>query len=174
MTGDTRPVWLLDVDGVVNALNPGWGDTARAKCAGLTIRWAPDMVARIRALHASGLVEVRWSTTWCGFPDQLAALGALLDMHFESAFTRRPIPKTWADLKAEAAHMVLAEGRRLVWADDSEVGAARQLYPMVAAAEADGRALLVQPDSRSGLQPEHLDAIEAFVGLCVAPNGGPR
>ncbi len=69
MTDDKRPVLLLDVDGVINAFNPGWGDTARAKCAGLTVRWSPDMVARIRALHASGLDEVRWSTTWCGFPD---------------------------------------------------------------------------------------------------------
>ncbi len=174
MTDDKRPVLLLDVDGVINAFNPGWGDTARAKCAGLTVRWSPDMVARIRALHASGLVEVRWSTTWCGYPDQLAALGVLLDLHVESAFTQRPMSKTWADLKVEAAHSVLAAGRRLVWADDSEVGAARRLHPPIAAAEADGRALLVQPDPERGLQPADLDAIDAFVRLCVAPNGGPR
>lgn len=109
------PVWLLDVDGVLNASKPGWGGPPRkTNVAGLTIRWAPPLVARIRTLHASGVVEVRWSTTWCGYPDQLADLGTLFHLDLESAFGDRPMSKTWADLKVEAAMGVLTEGRRLV------------------------------------------------------------
>ncbi|GAB7036225.1 MULTISPECIES: hypothetical protein [Catenuloplanes] len=52
-------------------------------------------------------------------------------------------------------------GRRLIWTDDEALpppGAARD------ALTADGRAMLVAPDSRRGLQPADLDAIEAFAG----------
>jgi hypothetical protein len=55
---DLPPVLLLDVDGVINALRPPWDDTDRAKCRGLTIRWAPTAVARIRNLHDAGLGTV--------------------------------------------------------------------------------------------------------------------
>lgn len=157
------PVWLLDVDGVLNASKPGWGGPPRkTSVAGLTIRWAPPLVARICALHDAGAVEVRWSTTWCGYPDQLADLGALFRLDLESAFGDRPMSKTWADLKVEAALSVLAEGRRLVWTDDDEVDAARRLFPELAAAEAAGIALLIAPRSNRGLQPEDLDLIETF------------
>ena len=153
---------LLDVDGVINAMRPPWDDTDRAKCHGLTIRWAPPAVARLRALHDAGLVEARWCTTWCGFPDQLASLQDVLDLKLASAFGDRPASKTWGDLKVEAAIAVLAEGRRLVWVDDGEVDAGRRLFPAVAESEADGRALLVQPESLYGLTAEHLDEIEVF------------
>lgn len=156
------PVLLLDVDGVVNAMRPPWDDVERTKCHGLTIRWAPAAVDRLRAMHDAGLVEVRWCTTWCGFPDQLAALGDVLGLDLMSAFGRRPASKTWGDLKVEAAIAVLAEGRQLVWVDDGEVDAGRRLFPAVAEGEADGRALLVQPESLHGLTSEHLDEIEAF------------
>lgn len=78
------------------------------------------------------------------------------------AFGDRPMSKTWAELKVEAALAVLTSGRRLIWTDDGEVDAGRRLYPGIAAAEADGRALLIQPVSRLGLQPGHLGLIEAF------------
>lgn len=157
------PILLLDVDGVLNAMRPPWDDTDRTKCHGLTIRWAPAAVARLRALHNTGLVEARWCTTWCGFPDQLADLQDVLELKLVSAFGKRPASKTWGDLKVEAAIAVLAEGRRLVWVDDGEVDAGRRLFPAVAAGEAAGRALLVQPESLYGLTAEHLDEIEVFV-----------
>jgi hypothetical protein len=60
-----RPVWLLDVDGVLNAARPGWGEAPRsgtAYSAGqpFSLRWAPALVARIRELHGRGVVEIRW------------------------------------------------------------------------------------------------------------------
>lgn len=158
-----QPVWLLDIDGVINANKPGWSAAPRKVfCGGFTIRWAPALIVRIRQLHRAGRVEVRWSSTWCGYPTQLGELSTQLGVDFLPSFGDRPPTKTWGDLKVEAAIDVLASGRRLVWTDDDEVDAARHLFPQLAEAEADGRALLIAPQSNRGLQPEHLDQIEAF------------
>lgn len=157
-----RPVWMLDIDGVLNVFQPSWGiDLTRVK-VGFPIRYNQPLIDRIRAIHTSGLAEVRWSTTWCGYRDQLVWLGRLFDLDLTRAFGDRPMSKTWADLKVEAALAVLAEGRRLIWTDDGEVEAGRRLFPALAHAEADGRALLIEPDSVIGLQADHMDQIEAF------------
>lgn len=159
----TAPVWLLDIDGVLNANKPGWGAAPRKTfCAGFTIRWAPALLDRIREVHRSGAVEIRWCSTWCGYPDQLAALARAFRLDLASSFGDRPMSKTWAELKAEAALAVLAAGRRLIWTDDDEIGAARRMFPELAAAEADGRALLIAPRANRGLQAEHLDLIMEF------------
>lgn len=159
----TKPVWLLDIDGVINANRPGWSTAPRkVSCAGLTIRWAPTLIVRIRQLHRAGHVDIRWSSTWCGYPAQLDELSTRFGVEFPLAFGDRPPSKTWADLKVEAAIDVLSCGQRLVWTDDDEVDAARHLFPQLAEAEADGRALLIAPRSSRGLQPGDLDAIEAF------------
>jgi hypothetical protein len=162
---DEPPIWLLDIDGVINANKPGWSAAPRkTNCAGLTIRWAPKLITRIFNLHHTGTVDVRWSSTWCGYPDQLAELQFRLGLHLKPAFGDRAASKTWGDEKVEAALEVLREGRRLVWTDDDEVDAGRELFPLLARAEKGGRALLIAPQSNRGLQPEHLDAIEAFSG----------
>lgn len=169
MSSDNRPVCLLDVDGVINTSRPGWGGAPRkTRIDRLTIRWAPKMVTRIYNLHHAGTIEARWCSTWCGYPDELAILGRILGLDLAAAFGDRPASKTWGDLKVEAALGVLAAGRRLVWADDEEVAAARILFPEVAAAEADGRALLLAPRSTRGLQPEDLDAVEVFAAAPMA------
>lgn len=165
---DDPPVWLLDVDGVLNVFQPsGWGvDLTRAK-VGFPIRYNQPLIDRMRAIHLSGAVEIRWSTTWCGYKDQLDRLGDLFDLDLPRAFENRPMSHTWAELKVEAALAVLEEGRRLVWTDDGEVEAGRRLFPALAQAEAAGRALLIAPEDVLGLQPEHLELIEAFAA--VAP-----
>ena len=157
------PVWLLDIDGVINANRPGWGEAPRRiRCAGFVIRWAPKLLDRIRELHRTGEHEIRWASTWCGFPEQLDELSRHLGVQFERAFTDRPMSKTWAEMKADAALAVLAEGRRLIWTDDDEVPVAPGFYPAIAEAAADGRALLIAPKSNRGLQPADLDLIAQF------------
>ncbi len=164
--GDTRPVWLLDCDGVVNAWNPGW-DAPRAERrvpsattgGTFTIRYAPALIDRIRALHESGLVEIRWCSTWCGDTVNLAAALGL------PAF-----PDCWDDYrngfegsraKLDAARAVAAEGRPLIWTDDDLTPVeGNALYDELSDAVPT---LLIRPDDRHGLQPRHLDAIEAFI-----------
>lgn len=159
----TRPVWLLDVDGVINCTRPGWhaapfhktvwSNTADRE---FRIRWAPALIQRIRALHRSGLVEIRWCTTWCGDTSGLEHVFGLPAL--TSAF-EVPAGRYVGDVKLAAARQVLADGRRLIWADDDEVPTSGDLYDELTR---DDRSLLVRPDSRTGLLPEHMDAIETF------------
>lgn len=165
MTSTNRPIWLLDVDGVINANRPGWGAAPRraqayADGTGWTMRWAPALIDRIRALHTATVVEVRWATTWCEHTDQLHRVFRVGP--FPAAFGARPPHKTYGELKAEAVLAALATGRPVVWTDDAEVAAGRALYLRIAQAERDGQALLIAPRPNRGLQPGDVDAIEAF------------
>jgi hypothetical protein len=149
------PVWMLDIDGVINANKPGWGEAPRRRIiGGFPVRWAPKLIVRMKKLQAANLVEIRWSTTWCGSPWELGMLAMTVGLDCAPAFTERPPHKTWGDMKAEAALDVLASGRRLIWTDDDEVGEARWLFPQFEEEEEEGR--------DRGLQPNDLDAIEAF------------
>lgn len=161
------PVWLLDVDGVVNAPRPGWHAAPQRadvwsdedNCE-YPLRWAPGLVTMIRELHRHGLVEVRWCTTWCPDAARLETLWRLpaLDRALPDA-TLPKGPDCWP-LKLTAAHHVLESGRRLVWSDDEAIP-----YGDLAldTAVAEGRALLLRPSSRTGLQPADMDTIEAFL-----------
>ena len=157
-----RPVWLLDVDGVINVGWPGWGGPTRAGnaySAGIEfrIRWAPALIARIRALHERSAVDIRWCSTWCCDADQLERLFSL--PAFDRAWTADINGPVAAAAKLAAARQVLAEGRRLIWTDDTETPTSGPVYEELTR---DGRALLIAPHWRRGLQPEHLEAIEAF------------
>ena len=161
-----KPVWLLDVDGVVNTVKPGWGGPPRrtpmwsgTDKKSYLIRWAPALIDRIRALHVDGAVEVRWCTTWCPEADRLERLWGLPPLL--RALDADPMPRgpeCWP-LKLAAARDVLASGQRLIWTDDEalpEAGAAREELT------AGGRALLIEPRANRGLQPEDLEHIARF------------
>jgi len=163
---DLPPVWLLDVDGVVNANKPGWGTPMRramayAEGAGWPMRWAPQLLDRIRHLHTADLVEVRWCTTWCAYADQFERMWRLPELG--RAFTE-PLNGIAADVaKLAAARAVLnVEGRRLIWTDDTVVPCPTDQADLHAELAADGRALLIRPRLKRGLQPADLDLIEAF------------
>ena len=167
-TDERRAVWLLDVDGVLNAGEPGWGPgTARsgwARALGGTFRitWAEPLVARLVALDASGRAEIRWATTWVPWIGQIESLLGL--PHWPSAFERAgthpgiPAP---AQKLAAALAVLEAEGRRLVWTDDDAIP--RTGPELARLTVQPARALLVRPAPLQGLQPDHLDAIEAFL-----------
>lgn len=159
----TAPVWLLDVDGVVNASKAGWSAepckaTAYAGGVGYTMRWAPALIDRIRDMHVAGLVEVRWCTTWCAWADQLERLWGLPPLG--RAFTEDVNGYEASLAKLAAARQVLADGHRLIWTDDMEVPEPGDVVHDELTA--DGRALLIRPSGRRGLRPEHLDEIEAW------------
>lgn len=160
------PVWLLDVDGVVNIRKSPWHTAphnGRAFDNGREwkIRWAPQLIDRIRALHKFGAVEVRWCTTWCSNADQMERLFKLPVLG--RAFTEELRGFECSEAKLAAARAVLAEGRRLIWTDDVEVPIERNEPELYAELTAGGRALLIRPDERGGLRPEHMDEIEEFV-----------
>ncbi len=161
----TKPIWLLDVDGVINASRPGWGAAPRSRQVWSAssgreykIRWAPALLTRIRRIHAEGLAEIRWCTTWCA--DASALEAALSLPEFSRAFTDPINGRAAAMAKLAAASQVLAEGRRLIWTDDTETPTSGELYERMTF---DGKALLIAPSASRGLQPEDLDRIDAFL-----------
>lgn len=155
---------LLDIDGVINAFGkPGWGAAPRkTKIGEHTIRWAPRLVLELKALQRAGLIEMWWSSTWCGDEFDLKVLEARLGLHLPRAFTERPPHKTWGDMKAEAALDAMNAGRRVAWADDTEVRGAWYLFPRFVTEERCGQILPVIPHPNRGLQPEDVRSIEGF------------
>jgi hypothetical protein len=156
-------VWLLDIDGVLNGFGRcGWSGpprTSRVLVDGLAyrIRWAPQLIDRIGALHDSGLVEIRWATTWVEHgTDQIERLTGL--PAFPHAY-RHIQGVRHRDAKLNAALDVAGFGHRLIWTDDDAIPAAGPDRETLDAAGA----LLVVPDERRALRPEDLDAIEAYV-----------
>lgn len=161
----TETVWLLDVDGVLNASRPGWSRAPRSAMAyaeghGYRLRWEPALIDRIRDANNLDGVTVRWSTTWCVAPDQLTRTFGL---NLECAFTERPPHLTFDELKVNAALGVLAAGHRLVWTDDSVVGPACARWPEFDKAVADGRAHLLAPKPSRGIRPNQMDDIWTFL-----------
>ncbi|AVT39407.1 hypothetical protein [Plantactinospora sp. BB1] len=170
---DLGPVWLLDVDGVINARSPQWGRAPRradvwshADRCEYPMRWAGALVDRIRRLHESGVVEVRWCSTWCPEADLLERLWRLPVL--DRALLCDPVPAGelgWP-VKLAAAHAVLAAGRTLVWTDDEAIPDRDRLLDR---AVARGHALLIAPDPGRGLRPADLDAIETFAWRHAIP-----
>jgi hypothetical protein len=158
-------VWLLDVDGVLNTRRPGWGGPPRRAFAysegrPFLMRWAPRLMERIRTIHTTGRVVIRWCTTWCPESEQLEKLFDL--PRFERVWTQQLNGLAAGLAKLDAAYDVLAQGHRLVWTDDQEVPESGVIFDELTV---DGRALLIAPDPNRGLQPEHLDRIERFIGI---------
>ncbi|MEV6598635.1 hypothetical protein AB0M36_17510 [Actinoplanes sp. NPDC051346] len=165
------PVWLLDVDGVVNATRPGWHAAPRRAHVysprdhyDYQLRWAPALVDRLRHLHADGTVELRWCTTWCSEAHLLERLWHLPPLVRAPAPDPAPRGAASHPWKLAAARQVLAADRALIWADDEAIPLDGPVFRELTA---DGRALLIAPSSRRGLQPEDLDAAEAFAARHV-------
>lgn len=154
---DDKPVWLLDVDGVINVDIDAWGDglTVGSADAGhegvFRMRWAPKLVRRIGELAQSGAVDVRWATTWCPYADQLEKLWGLPEL--SRAWSNGLYGYEVKDAKRSAAENVLWTGRPLIWTDDTEA----HKIP------SGDRALCIKPNATYGLTPAHLSEIEEFI-----------
>jgi len=161
----TDTVWMLDVDGVLNASRPGWSRKPRSAMAyvqgrGYKLRWEPALIERIRAANSLPGVTVKWSTTWCEAPSEL---GRVFGLNLNCAFTERPQHLVYDELKAHAALDVLAAGHRLVWTDDSVVEPACNRWPQFNEAADDGRAHLLAPNPGRGIRPDQMDDIWTFL-----------
>jgi hypothetical protein len=163
----SRPVWLLDVDGVLNAGRPGWGakpgqGDASFERMTFRMRWAPPLIARLAAYHRAGVAEIRWATTWV---DEIAQIEALMGLPaFPTAFSGLPEGPQFKvpGLKADAAlEVVEGEGRALIWTDDDAIPLSGPLLDRLNSAGPP--ILLVAPNPRRGLQAADLDRIDEFL-----------
>jgi hypothetical protein len=161
------PVWLLDVDGVVNARRPAWDQPfahGHAYVDGVTYRlqWSPVLVRYIKSVHKRRAAEVRWATTWVDHVHQVERLLRLppLRTAFRGLGTAPSIGAPERKVAA-ALQVVEVERRPLIWTDDDAIplsGALRQRIE-----EAGVPVLLLTPDPHVGLGPEDLERIDAFL-----------
>lgn len=178
------PVWLLDVDGVVNAATKKpdrsvWPADAwiHTHATSNGHRW-PILVAQpvvdfIRDVHEQGRAEIRWHTTWQEDANCLADILGLPTLPVQDApeygdyFAERR--NGWWKLPA-ALRVVEGEGRPLVWTDDD---ACPFDLPRAARARLEHTqpTLIVTPSPNSGLTRKHLRKIDAFLTSMAARDG---
>lgn len=159
-----KPVWLLDFDGVVNVIGrkvPRWpGPIGKATAQGFPLRWAPALVDAINDIHAAGLAEVRWATTWLEGGAVAEVEKAVGIGPFSPAYSRR-FSRVHDEEKVDAARAVLASGRRLVWTDDAVIPSRRVDVAGLLGSN-DGSYLTVRPPETRGLSPDNINAIVEF------------
>lgn len=158
-----RPLLLLDVDGVLNAVTvtdpPSWGDWQVTKAEGFSIRWSPSMIAALTRL--SERVEMRWLTTWWDMTDLLAFLGlpSMEVANTREEYLRRGGPLDW--WKLPVVQRVYGESRPVIWIDD-DLRFDRPAMAWVRSLPAD-TFCAVSPDTYTGLVPEAISDIEAWL-----------
>ncbi|WP_285597262.1 hypothetical protein [Kineosporia sp. NBRC 101731] len=159
------PIWLLDMDGVINGIRPGWVRAPRttsleANGVEYRIRYAPELIRRIRGLHQTRQVDLRWATTWACHTRRLNNLYDLQGVPPAFALPRgdNTSRERVGELKVRAALAVVRAGHRLIWTDDEAIPAQG---PVREELEGCG-ALLLAPDDSRCLRPEDMDAIEKY------------
>ena len=169
---DSRPVWLLDVDGVLNSTSsvPNPKELRRGEMvqkylrtnSGATFRMRvhKDLVAFFNRMHASGLVDIRWATTWTDQANTIFApafdLPQLPVWARPPEETRRLDDHNW---KTSSALEVIHAGRKLIWSDDEAIpDGFEDLIKNVSKGH-----LLVKPNSNLGLTPSECALIEEFI-----------
>lgn len=183
MTGDPRPVWLLDVDGVINAIAlqpeadswpaPAWTHRLVTALDGRTwpILSAQPVLDFLIAVDRADRAEIRWHTTWqqsaverlgpaLGLPSwPIATAPEFTDFDDSGYAGRMAGPRWW---KAGAAQRVRTEEqRRLIWTDD-DLWAGRAL-PVVKHLMSDVLVCTVSPLPATGLTAADLAHIDLFL-----------
>ncbi len=167
------PVWLLDIDGVVNAgyrgdppidVWPEWIATSAHNERVWPINAAVPVLDFIRRVHDEHHAEIRWHTTW---QEKAANVGSALGL---PDFPVHPAPefdggmRSFEWWKLPGVWRVLDdEGRRLVWTDD-DIGTELR-FAERAALETRPEVLMVTPPSSTGLRPQDLERIAEFLGM---------
>ena len=186
---DKRPVVLLDVDGVLNAITrkpntavwpfDHWkfGKAATAERE-WPIAWATDVVDWLNALDDSGRAEILWHTTWLADAQNIAALlglnrfgvadstpevadGDVYGYESQQMHVARLREGVPAWWKYGAARRVLESGRPLIWMDDDIPDQLPRVHRDNLAA--NGAVLFLSPDEHTGLAPKHLRQAEQFL-----------
>lgn len=185
-TDPVPPVWLLDIDGVVNVLARGvpsdtWPRDAwvqrvvRADVPDRGPMTLPVLAARpvlefITRIHESGAAEIRWHSTWrTAAVTTLAPALGLPSIPISIAPEWAASAAMW--WKIPAARRVAEAGRRLVWTDDQLTAYRADVLsePELTALDRWTGSLLLTTDPQVGLTPDDLRRIEEFLQLEAIP-----
>lgn len=159
-------ILVLDIDGVLNPLardiDP---DGLRSADVGRTpIAWRPSVIGRLNRRIASGRVRPVWCTTWHEAANEVfgPAVG-LADLPWPvlDADAGSPDPRRldWWKVVAISDAVVHHEGTRLIWCDDDLDDAHHAILEGLLPGDVHSCAV----ESRAGLSPDDLDAIEAWL-----------
>jgi hypothetical protein len=162
------PVWLLDIDGVVNAFQRqprgAWPKRSwmRVRVRNFEIVAAAPVVAFLRQVHREGLAEVRWHTTWQDWAPEVGAALALPVFPVQDAPEFHDpayigVDAPWWKIPA-VKRVVEQEQRPVVWTDD-DLDLDRPLDIDTTRAPL----LAVVPDVMTGLDRADLDRIRTFL-----------
>jgi len=175
----TKPIWYLDVDGVVNIARPikphdipdeHWRDVLVTK---LPIRYDQRVVDFINRVHRDGNAEIVWLTTWERKAiDDLAPVLELDEFRLPSRSLRGFPEGAYGWWKWESVKHHTDEDdhdhRDIIWTDD-DLAYAMKLSPAISAwhdsrDKVGLRTLGISPRSSRGLTPAHLAVIEEWIG----------
>lgn len=177
----------LDVDGVLNSFttNPR-ARLVSAKIGSWTIRWRPELLARIRALLALPGVDGAWLTTWLEEPWLLDELeralgldglvphradhpsvqtrsgGFIIDERFTADSSVSSSSGAWWKLRAAELLIERLQPARFAWLDD-ELGRAGGGRGGLWRLGQTSERLLLRPDAIEGVMPSDLDRLETWV-----------
>jgi hypothetical protein len=153
------PVWLLDIDGVVNKLGrPNPGDNtgiAGTSDGGLyNINWSSSVVDFINKTIDSGRAEVRLCSTWVSDAKTITDLLGLpeLPLAFPADTNRYQVRAA----KLEAAVDLLDAEAPFVWTDDEAIPFHFR---------GSDTTLLIDPDPYKGLTEGDLAVIDHFLDI---------
>lgn len=167
MTQRIEPIWLLDIDGVLNAMvdrdtlaHPHWTDLLK-KPVPTSFGVEYDLVISGTVIdfintHAAYGVDIRWATTWQHDANKFVAPTFGLPQLPVGAEEQGPSDYFY---KERAALIAIDKGRPLIWTDDDAI----RLMVRKDIEESGVPNLMIEPDPRVGLTPAHLDAISAFL-----------
>lgn len=176
-----RPLWLLDIDGVINSPlrevpTEVWEEWLQ------TSAWSPSGTWRIHTavpvrdfivhVHESGLAEIRWHSTWQEFS---VNVGDAVEL---PRFPIQDSPEAdqdgfsnarWWKLPAVWRELVKGQepggNRPVLWTDDDmDYLTAEQQITLAAAG-----CKLIRPNSRTGLDAEDLKEIETYLLQYASP-----
>lgn len=167
-----KPVWLMDVDGVLNICGWGdgrvaqtWGDTRVFNAMQFRIRVSPKVLDSVSSWMKEGLAEVRWLTSW----EELANVHLVAELGWpelevagryeDSVKVDRKFSGDIGWWKLEFAQAVYDTGVPVIWTDD-DIAHAFDAMEWLATTDRD-RMLAISPIA--GLTPTNLDEIEEFI-----------
>lgn len=182
MSDNPIPIWLLDVDGVINAistskqrLHAAWPEDswilteADSGTSVWPIQTATPVVEYIRKVHESGLAEIRWHTTWQQNALNVGRAVGLPDFPIQEApeydpgfWHRMRGTDSWWKLPA-ARRLIQLEERALIWTDDDIHYEMSKQQRQWLRGENPGRVLLIAPDAYAGLHQRDLDRVDKFL-----------
>jgi hypothetical protein len=177
-----KPVWFVDVDGVINALvdyvnKPhlnSYSDWEALNVNGYIIVFSPAMVESINSL--SETIDIVFMTTWAeaAANDLAPALGLNIKRFLRSdgsnssfEYQGNDASKRWWKLNGILDH-INQDQRPFIWTDDDmHNDIKRAIFGRAAFEGVDN--LLITPNSKVGLTEQHLEMIRVFSARVSPP-----